>query len=339
MVGLSIRCVSRWCIATFALVYMTAGCSEQSASPSGGRNADASSAEGVEGNLTLVMIPKATQATFWNQVRAGAEKAAQEAGVELVWKGPARDNDRAAQKEVMQQFTGEGVDGILLAPTDSRALAPEVRTATAKGIAVLIYDSAVEGQQGEDYISFVATDNSAAGHMGGKRLMELVGDGGKVVLFRHMEGHESTTKREAGALEEFKEAKADVLEEDRYSGETASEAQKTALNMIDMLSEADGIFASNQTASEGLLLALRQRNLAGKVKFVGFDSSPLLADGLKKGEIDALVLQNPGNMGYTAVKLMVDYLNEQKIDQQVDTGAALATKDNVDSPEIAALLK
>ena len=112
-----------------------------------------------------------------------------------------------------------------------------------------------------------------------------------------------------------------------------------ALGIDDLLREADGIFASNQTASEGLLLALRQRNLAGKVKFVGFDSSTMLVDGLKKGEIDALVLQNPVKMGYTAVKLMADHLYKRPIEPHVDTGAALATKETMDSPEIAALLK
>ncbi len=289
--------------------------------------------------LKLVMIPKATQASFWNAVRTGAEQAAKELDVDLQWKGPARDNDRAAQKNVVQQFTGEGVDGIILAPTDRKALAPDVATASAKGIPVLIFDSAVDGEQGKDFISFVATDNSAAGRMGGKKLMELIGEGKKAVLFRHMEGHESTTNRENGALEEFAAAKAEVLEKDRYSGETSTEAQNTALNMIDVLREANGIFASNQTASEGLLLALRQRNLAGKVKFVGFDSSPLLVDGLAKGEIDALVVQNPSKMGYTAVKLMVDHLKKQKVEAVVDTGAHLVTKENMNDPEIASLLK
>ncbi len=240
---------------------------------------------------------------------------------------------------MVQQFTGEGVDGILLAPTDSTALAPDVATASAKGIPVLIFDSAVDGQQGKDFISFVATDNLAAGRMGGKHLMELIGEGGKAVLFRHMEGHDSTAKRETGALEEFAAAKAMVLEKDRYTGETSTESQNTALNMIDVLREADGIFASNQTASEGLLLALRQRNLAGKVKFVGFDSSPLLVDGLAKGEIDALVLQNPSKMGYTSVKLMVDHLHNKNIDPVVDTGAHLVTRENMNDPEIAPLLK
>ena len=333
--------VKQW-VATAFVAGVLMGCGDRAATTDdGGAGAPNESAAGSEdgGELNLVMIPKATQATFWNQVRSGADKAAAELRVKLLWKGPARDNDRAAQKQVVQQFIGEGVDGILLAPTDSKALAPEASTAMAKGIPVLIFDSAIEGQQGKDFISFVATDNLAAGRMGGKKLMELIGEGGKAVLFRHMEGHQSTTNRETGALEEFKAGKADILMENRYSGETSSEAQNAALNMIDVLREADGIFASNQTASEGLLLALRQQNLVGKVKFVGFDSSPLLVDGLRKGEIDALVLQNPVKMGYTSVKMMVEHLRKQPLEPLVDTGAALATKENMDSAEIAELLK
>ncbi len=294
-----------------------------------------------DGKLHLVMIPKATQATFWNSVRKGADRAAEEFEVDLTWKGPSRDNDSSEQKKVLQQFTNEGIDGILLAPADSVALAPDAQIAMSKDIPVLIFDSAIDGKVGTDFISFVATDSSAAGRLGGKHLMELVCKGGKTVLFRHMEGHASTRAREQGALDEMKAAEADVLVENRYSGETSVEAMKTALNMIDQIREADGIFASNQTSAEGLLLALRQTNLAGKVKFVGFDSSPLLVDGLRDGEIAALVVQDPVDMGYQSVKLMVEYLKDKdaKIAEVVNTGVHLVTLENMDEPEIAALLK
>jgi ribose transport system substrate-binding protein len=298
-------------------------------------------AKGGAAKLHLVMVPKATQATFWNSVRSGAERAAREFDVDLTWKGPSRDNDSSEQKKVLQQFTNEGIDGILLAPVDSVALAPDAQIAMSKDIPVLIFDSAIDGEVGTDFISFVATDSSAAGRLGGKHLMELVGKGGKTVLFRHMEGHASTQAREQGALDEMHAADADVLVENRYSGETSVEAMKTALNMIDQIREADGIFASNQTSAEGLLLALRQTNLAGKIKFVGFDSSPLLVDGLKNGEIAALVVQDPVDMGYKSVKLMVEYLKDKdaKIAAVVNTGAHLVTAENMDEPEIAALLK
>jgi ribose transport system substrate-binding protein len=272
-------------------------------------------------------------------VREGAEKARDEFDVDLIWKGPVRDNDRASQKQVMQQFTTSGVDGILLSATDKVALAPEVSTASAKGIPVLIFDSAVDGEPGKDFISFVATDNKAAGRMGGKHVMDLVGAKGKVILFRHMEGHQSTTDREVGALEEFAAGNAEILEQDRYSGETASEAQNTALNMIDVIREAQGIFCPNQSSSEGLLLALRQTNLAGKIKVVAFDSSPMLTEALRNGEIAAIVVQDPVRMGFLSVKMMVNHLHHQPIEPLVTTEAHLVTRENMDDPAINALLQ
>jgi len=319
--------------AAATLLALLVGCSDQPSSSTSSPAVDESRP------LTLVMIPKGIQTTFWNQVREGAEKARDETGVELIWKGPVRDNDRSSQKQVMQQFTHSGVDGILLSATDKKALVPDVQTAMAKGIPVLLFDSAVEGEQGKDFISYVATDNLAAGRLGGKHVMQLIGDGGKAILFRHMEGHESTGNRETGALEEFRAAHADILEEKRYSGETASEAQNTALNMIDVIRQADGVFCPNQSSTEGLLLALRQTNLTGKIKVVGFDSSPMLTQALRNGEIDAIVVQDPVRMGYLSVKMMVDYLHKQPIEPLLNTEAHLVTRDNMDDPTISPLLQ
>ena len=132
---------------------------------------------------------------------------------------------------------------------------------------------------------------------------------------------------------------AEILVDDRYTGDSAAEAQTTALNMIDVIREADGIFASNQTASEGLLLALRKTNLVGKVKVIAFDASPLLVEALRSGEIDAIVIQDPVNMGYQSVKLMLDHLDGKPVDPLVVTDVKLATKENMDDPAIKPLLE
>ena len=327
----------RWLVIT-AVMAALVGCSSNAPAPkSAGGGAGSSSGSDAK-RFTLAMIPKGVQTSFWNSVREGAEQARDEFDVELIWKGPARDNDRTLQKQVMQQFTGGGIDGILLSATDKLALVPEVRTAMGKGIPVLIFDSAIEGKQGADYISYVATDNRAAGRLGGKHLMELIGRGGKAILFRHMEGHESTGNREEGALEEFKAAGADILAENRYSGETATEAQTTAINMIDVIREADGVFCPNQSSSEGLVLALRQRNLAGKIRVVAFDSSPLLTAALRDGDIDAIVCQDPVRMGYLSVKMMVEHLRGQAIEPLVTTAVQVVTRENMDDPAISPLL-
>lgn len=329
------------------LVLLTAlvGChqpADSAAKTGSGGESSAGSAEPAPATSerpSLVMIPKATQMSFWNSVRRGAEKAAAEHGVELLWKGPARDNDRSEQKKLLQQFLSEGVDGLLLAPTDSAVLVPEARAAKAKGIPLVIFDSALDGKPGEDFLAFIATDNRVAGELGGRHLMELVGAGGKVILFRHMEGHQSTTDREQGALDMMRAAGADVLVENRYSGKDAGEAQKAALNMIDEIRAADGIFASNQSASEGLLIALQKNNLAGKVKVVAFDSSPILVDALAKGQLDALVVQDPQNMGYMSVRTLADHLAGRPVEPIVSTACHLVTRENMDDPEIKPLLQ
>jgi ribose transport system substrate-binding protein len=88
-----------------------------------------------------------------------------------------------------------------------------------------------------------------------------------------------------------------------------------------------------------MLLALRQNNLTGKAKFVGFDASDPLVDALKKGEIQALVAQNPTKMGYEAVKTLIAHLHGEKVPPSVDSGVALITPENIATSEIQALLQ
>ena len=88
-----------------------------------------------------------------------------------------------------------------------------------------------------------------------------------------------------------------------------------------------------------MLLALRQHNLAGRVKFVGFDTSPALIEALRKGEIDALVAQDPRTMGRQTVITAVNHLQGKPVAPVIDTGATIVTRDNVDSPEIQKILQ
>jgi ribose transport system substrate-binding protein len=162
---------------------------------------------------------------------------------------------------------------------------------------------------------------------------------GKVVLFCFKEGSASTGQREAGFLEAIKKfPDIHVIVDNRYSGTTAREAQSTALKMLDKLKEADGIFCPTEPSTLGMLLALKRNNLAGSKKLVGFDTSPGLMEGLKKGEIQALVVQNPKKMGHEAVKALVTKMKGETVPTVIDTGAAIITKENLDTPEIQALL-
>ena len=243
------------------------------------------------------------------------------------------------QIQIVEQFVSEGVGGIVLAPIDDTALKRPVAAAMQKGIPVVIMDSALKGEPVKDFVSTVSTNNHRGGEMAGEQLGKLLDGKGKVVLFRFKKGSASTGQREAGFLEAIKKfPDIQVIVDNRYSGTTAREAQSTALKMLDKLKEADGIFCATEPSTLGMLLALKRNKLAGSKKFVGFDTSPGLMEGLRKDEIQALVVQNPKKMGHEAVKALVAKMKGETVPTVIDTGAAVITTENLDAPEIRALL-
>lgn len=296
--------------------------------------------------LSIAVIPKGTTHVFWKSVEQGAKKAGEDLGVNVTWKGPLQENDRAQEIQIVQQFVSQGVNGIVLAPLDHAALVAPVKAATDKKIPVVIFDSALDGTAGKDFVSFVATDSEKAGRMGGEHLAKLMGSKGDAVLLRYLVGSASTDSRESGFLAAIKDSKdMNVTVDNRYAGATSGEAKTTALNMIDQIKAAGGVFCPNESTTYGMLLALRQAKLLGSegqpraIKFVGFDASPPLVEALRKGEIDALVVQDPRNMGYKAVEAIVRHIRGEKVEPRIDTGAVLVTKDNLDTPAIKRLLE
>jgi ribose transport system substrate-binding protein len=301
------------------------------------KNQGTSSAQHPAQVSKIAVIPKGMTHEFWKSIHAGAQQAAREQGVEILWKGPQKEDDRAQQITVVEDVISRGVDGIVLAPLDDRALQRPVQDAMREKIPVVIIDS---GLQGKDYLSFVATDNYQGGVLGAKRLGELLKGRGKVFLIRYQEGSASTTEREQGFLDTVRKEFPGftLLVKDQYAGTTTESAYQMAENLIGRFPDVEGIFCPNESSTFGTLRALQESQLAGKVKFVGFDSSPKIVQALRDGHLHGLILQNPVKMGYLGVTEMVQHLRGQKIPERVDTGVYLATKENMDTPEIKALL-
>lgn len=287
----------------------------------------------------IAVIPKGTTHNFWKSVEKGARQAGEEFNAEIVWKGPLTEDDRAQQIAVVQQFVVDDADAIVLAPLDDTALRNPVRSAMERNKPVVIFDSALKGEVGKDFTSFVATNNYLGGQIAGEELARLLGGKGKVVLLRYSEGSASTAKREAGFLEVMgRHPGIEVIQSNRYAGATISAAQDTAMNMLDRLREADGIFTSNESATQGMILALRQTGLIRRKTLVGFDTSSFLLAALRRGDVKALVAQNPTKMGYLGVKTALDYLRGNEFEPEIDTGCVLVTKENLNDPEIQAVL-
>jgi len=292
--------------------------------------------------LTIALIPKGTTHEFWKSVHFGAQKAAKELDVDILWKGPLQENDRQGQINEVETFINRGVSGICLAPLDDAALRKPVAAAVAKKIPVVIFDS---GLKSEDYTSFVATDNYKGGVLAGEHLAKVLGGKGKVAMLRYMEGSASTAEREQGFLDAIAKSKdIEVVSSNQWAGATADTAQKASENLLASLKTADGglkvegLYCPNESSAFGMLRALQSAKLAGKVKFVGFDTSEKLVAALKSGELHGTVLQNPINMGYLTVKSMVTHLRGGKVERRIDTGVAIATPENMEQPDIHALL-
>ena len=290
---------------------------------------------------TIAVIPKGTTHEFWKSIHAGAVKAARELDVDIIWQGPTIEDDREAQITVVENMITRGVSGIVLAPLDDAALRAPVAESAREGIPVVIIDS---GLKGEDYASFIATDNYKGGNMAGTQLAKLLEGNGKVVMLRYQEGSASTMKRERGFLDAIAEHKGiEIVSKNQYGGPTTESAIRASENLLTPLkTEAglsiDGIFCPNESTTFGMLRALQNSGLAGKVRFVGFDTSTKLVDALAKGEIDALILQDPIRMGYLGVKTMVRHLAGEKIKKGIATGVALATRKNMNQPDMKKLL-
>jgi ribose transport system substrate-binding protein len=291
----------------------------------------------AESQPEIAVIPKGTTHEFWKSIHAGAQKAAAETGVEILWKGPQKEDDRAQQITVVEDFISRGVDGIVLAPLDDRALMRPVRDAVRENIPVVIIDSAL---QGEDFISFVATDNYKGGVLAGKRMGELLHGEGNILMIRYQAGSASTTKREAGFLDTVKEDFPGVnfLVQDQYAGSTTETAYQLAENLLNRFPDVDGIFCPNESSTFGTLRALQEAGKAGEIIFLGFDSSPKLVQGLQDGHIHGLVLQDPVKMGYLGVHQMVLHLKGQPIEKRIDTGVYMVTKENMEDPQMKSLL-
>ena len=318
-----------------ALLLVCAGCATD--------KAPAGTAARAASGLTIAVIPKGTSHVFWQSIHAGANKAAQELGVSVIWRGPLREDDRDAQVSEVEGFVSRGVSGIALAPLDESALAAPVAEAKQRNIPVVIFDS---GLKGHDFVSFVATDNLKGGHIAGERLAEVLQGKGKVVLLRYAEGHDSTAKREQGFLDAVNVSPGiEVVSSNQYGGADVEGYYKKAEALLNRYKNSDGslgvdgLFCSNESSTFAMVRVLHDNGWSKRVHLVGFDASPNLVAALRDGDLDGLVVQDPVNMGYLAVKALVAHIRGEKVDAAIDTGAVLATRDNMNQPDVKARLE
>lgn len=288
--------------------------------------------------LRIAVVPKGATHEHWKRVHAGALKAAQEltqsgTRVEVIWKGPLREDDREQQIQVVENFISQRIDGIVLAPLDSRALVRPVEEARRAGIPTVIFDSRLESDR---IASYVSTDNGRGGELCAERMGEVLDGRGRVLMLRYQEGSAATEEREAGFVRILKSRfpGVELISSDQYAGATRDTAKRASENLLNRYAhELQGIYTPNESSTAGMLLALQDIRRAGKLAFIGFDASDVFVRAMKAGQLHGFVVQNPINMGYLSVKTMVDHLRGREVAKEIDTGVKLITPQNLELPE------
>lgn len=292
------------------------------------------------GKRRIAVIPKGTTHDFWKSVKAGALAAGEEFGVEIIWQGTPKEEDKEGQAKLVDSFVVGQVDGICIAPIDRTALVAPIERAKRGGIPTVVFDSGLENP--DVMVSYVATNNRVGGEMAGEHMAKLLGGKGNVVLLRYAAGSESTEQREDGflaALKKYPDIK--VISQEQRAGSNAQEALTRSTTLLQSFKEdtpIDGVFTVCEPNNKGMLQALENEKLAGKVKFIGFDSDPRFVDAMRDGKMHGIVLQDPYNMGYEAVKAMVAHLDGKPLEKYIPTGEYLATPENMNEPRSKELL-
>jgi ribose transport system substrate-binding protein len=294
-------------------------------------------------SFTIAVIPQGSTHEFWKSIHAGAMKAAQDeakagVNVSIIWKGPMREDDREQQVQVVEGFVTQHVDGIVLAPFDKNALVRPVEEAKRAGIPTVVVDSGLESN---DPISFVASNNYHGGELAADEMGRLLNGKGKVLALRYQEGVFSTEQREKGFIERIKNAYPSIqlISSNQFAGATRDTAKTAAENLLNRFgNDLDGLFTPNESSTAGALLALEDAGKAGKIRFIGFDTSDVFVKAMRDGKLQGIVVQNPFRMGELGVKTVVDQLLGKPVEKRVDTGVTLITPGNLDAPESKTLL-
>ncbi len=282
------------------------------------------------------VVPKANSHLFFVSVHAGADQAAKDYGLDILWNGPQEETEYTRQIEIVDAMVNRRVDALAISATDERALAAPVERAIRAGIPVAVFDSGVNVN---DYTSFVATDNYQAGCTAARTLAGMIGGSGKVAMVLHKPGGTSTLSRERGFEDTMQKEFPQVTIAARQFGMSdPAKSLAVAEDMLTAVPDLKGIFASSEPSSLGAIHAIQSGGYAGRVKVVTFDFSETHVQALRNGVIDAMVVQDPFRIGYEAVRTLAEKLSGKTPPRRQDLAARVITRPDLNKPDVQALL-
>lgn len=274
---------------------------------------------------------------FWNAVGDGAVAAARAQGAEAIVRMPVSESDIDVQIRMVDELVREGVEALVIAPSSSAALSDPVAAAAAKGVKIVVIDTAVAAEMPV----FVATNHTAAGEAAGRLLASLVKPKDKVAILKHSRTSGATTLREVSAYATLHEVHPGIaVTRDIYSGTEAGREVEKAHELLRRHPDAAGVLASGTPGSMAMLQALRESGRGGSIKFVGFgfNLNPTVAAALEEGVMHGWIAQLPADIGGRGVAAALALLEGRSVPEVAFCDFRVITRENLHEPEVQALL-
>ena len=241
----------------------------------------------------------------------GARNKAKELGVNLMWQGSASDYSPQTQMPFVDAALTNGVDALILVPTDPNAMQPAVTRAESMKIPVITVDTTVTDQC---YLtSFITGDNVDGGHQAAETLANLIGRKGKVFIMSGSPSATTDVARENGFREAIKQLPDIEIVGIQYANSQPANATSAVNTILLKYPDLAGIFALDGTSGTGTVAALRNANKAGQVKLVGYDAYKAEVDALKEGIFTALVAQQPAKEADLALQYAYDKITGKDV--------------------------
>ena len=289
------------------------------------------------GKIYIPLISKGFQHQFWQAVKKGAMNAAADLNVEVTFEGPETESQVDKQIEMLQAAMGKNPSALGIAALDSKAAIPLLQQAQAKKIPIIAFDSGVDS---DIPMTTVSTDNLVAAGVAADKVAEAIGGKGKVAVIVHDQTSRTGIDRRDGFLKRMKEKYPDIqVLEPQYGGGDHLKSTEIAKTVINGNPDLKAYFGANEGSAIGILNAVKELKMEGKLVIVGYDSGKLQIEAIKSGLMLGAVQQNPVLMGYKTVELAVKALKgEMPASKKTDSGYVWADKSNLDSPEVAGVL-
>jgi len=281
------------------------------------------------GNKKLALTPGGQAEPFYISLQCGAQAEAKKLGYELTTQAPQKF-DAAMQTQLVNALGSNPPAALLIAPTDDTAMLAPIQQVKNRGAKIVEVDTSLKDTGVA--VSSVSSDNTAGGRLAAQTMAKLAaGKSGSVLVLDTIAGTSTTAARAKGFEDELKNTpnlKSIGIQFTQNEPEQAAAKVTAALSSTPDLI---GVFATNLNTGEGAATGLRNAGKVGAVNLIGFDASPSEVEGLKNGQYQALIAQDPASIGTQGVQQAVAAIEGKPVTRNLTAELHSITKADMDA--------